>query len=65
MIMLSLFKRYRLHRTPSHPTSTFGFMTVCQRVKPMSLVEFEFAQQSLDVASDWLYQQQSGMKYAD
>ncbi|MCR9386390.1 arginase family protein [Vibrio metoecus] len=63
--MLSLFKRYRLHRTPSHPTSTFGFMTVCQRVKPMSLVEFEFAQQSLDVASDWLYQQQSGMKYAD
>ncbi|WP_176467526.1 arginase family protein [Vibrio metoecus] len=63
--MLSLFKRYRLHRTPSHPTSTFGFMTVCQCVKPMSLVEFEFAQQSLDVASDWLYQQQSGMKYAD
>ncbi|EGQ8393338.1 arginase [Vibrio cholerae] len=65
MIMLSLFKRYRLHRTSSHPTSTFGFMTVCQRVKPMSLVEFEFAQQSLDVASDWLYQQQSTPKYAD
>ncbi|ENM5745620.1 arginase [Vibrio mimicus] len=63
--MLSLFKRYRLNRTSSHPTSTFGFMTVCQRVKPMSLVEFEFAQQSLDVASDWLYQQQSGLKYAD
>ncbi|MGL4827901.1 MAG: arginase [Vibrio sp.] len=63
--MLSLFKRYRLHRTSSHPTSTFGFMTVCQRVKPMSLVEFEFAQQSLDVASDWLYQQQSGWKTMD
>ncbi|WP_200856345.1 hypothetical protein, partial [Klebsiella pneumoniae] len=31
----------------------------------MSLVEFEFAQQSLDVASDWLYQQQSTPKYAD
>lgn len=63
--MLSLFKRYRLSRTAVPHISAFTFMTVCERVKPMSRVEFEFAQQSLEFASDWLYQQQSNPNYAD
>lgn len=57
--MLNLFKRHHLNRTVSHSMAKFGFMTVSQRIKPMSLVAFELAQQSLDVAADWLYQQQS------
>lgn len=62
--MISLFKRYRLNRTTRQARSMFGFMTVCQRIKPMTQVEFEFAQQSLEVAADWLYQQPLALKNA-
>jgi len=63
--MLSLFKRYRMSRTPVHPVSPFTFLTVCERVKPMTLVEFEFAQQSMEFSSDWLYKQQGNPHYSD
>ncbi|WP_136483696.1 arginase [Vibrio sp. H11] len=63
--MLSLFKRYRLSRSAVPHISAFTFMTVCERVKPMSRVEFEFAQHSLELSSEWLYQQQSTPNYAD
>lgn len=63
--MLSLFKRYRLSRSAVLHISAFTFMTVCERVKPMSRVEFEFAQHSLELSSEWLYQQQSNPNYAD
>lgn len=63
--MLSLFKRYRLSRSAVPHISAFTFMTVCERVKPMSRVEFEFAQHSLELSSEWLYQQQSNPNYAD
>lgn len=55
--MLSLFKRYRLTRATPQTMSLFTFLTVCERLKPMSLIEFEAAQQSLEFAADWLYQQ--------
>ncbi|OXX73387.1 arginase family protein [Vibrio sp. V03_P4A6T147] len=63
--MLSLFKRYRMSRTQSQPAYPFTFMTLCEQIKPMSQVEFEFAQQSLEFASDWLYQRQSTPCYSD
>ncbi|MFL7866855.1 arginase family protein [Vibrio cincinnatiensis] len=63
--MLSLFKRYRLGRSSAPAMSAFTFCTVCEQVKPTSQVEFEFAQQSLEFASDWLYQQQVNANYAD
>ncbi|MCA2017220.1 arginase [Vibrio tritonius] len=63
--MLSLFKRYRLSRHSVAHVSPFTFLTVCERIKPMSLVEFEIAQQSLEFASDWLYQQQANPQYSD
>lgn len=63
--MLSLFKRHRLSRPAAQSAMAFTFCTVCERVKPMSQVEFEFAQQSLEFASDWLYQQQANPHYTD
>lgn len=63
--MLSLFKRYRMARTPNQHVHPFTFMTLCERVKPMSQVEFEFAQQSLEFSSDWLYQHQANGCYSD
>lgn len=55
--MLSLFKRHRSTPAVSHLEPVFGYTAVSQRVKPMSSVEFEFAQQSLEMTSDWLYHQ--------
>lgn len=56
--MLSFFKRYKLHRANKlihhYP---FSFMTVCEHLAPMSHGTFELADQSLENASDWLYQQ--------
>ncbi|MGC9422253.1 MULTISPECIES: arginase family protein [Vibrio] len=63
--MLSLFKRSRLSRPSTAAIPAFTFCTVCEQVKPMSPVEFEFAQQSLEFASDWLYQRQVNATYAD
>lgn len=63
--MLSLFKRYRMNRSSVHTFSPFTFLTVCERVKPMAQVEFEFAQQSLELSSEWLYKQQSNLNYSD
>ncbi|WP_165313380.1 arginase [Vibrio ziniensis] len=63
--MLSLFKRYRLNRSAVHTISPFTFLTVCERVKPMTQVEFEFAQQSLELSSEWLYKQQADLSYSD
>ncbi|MBC5850502.1 arginase family protein [Vibrio metschnikovii] len=63
--MLSLFKRYRLSRPESQSMSAFTFCTVCEQIKPMSQVEFELAQQSLEFAADWLYQQGIHAHYAD
>ncbi len=63
--MLSLFKRYRFHRNVMPPVSPFTFLTVCERVQPMSRVEFEFAQQSMEFSSDWLYKQQTNGTYSD
>ncbi len=63
--MLSLFKRYRFNRSAIHSITPFTFLTVCERVKPMTQVEFEFAQQSLDFSSDWLYKQHPNTHYAD
>ncbi|HAS6346941.1 TPA: arginase [Vibrio vulnificus] len=57
--MLSLFKRHRLAPANAYQAPMFYFMSVCQYVKPMSVLEFETAQQILSNASDWLYQQQS------
>ena len=63
--MLGLFKRYRLNRHHPVHVSPFTFLTACERVKPMSLLEFESAQQSLESVSDWLYQQTSPTQYCD
>ncbi len=56
--MLSFFKRYKFHRAdkPIHHYP-FSFMTVCEHLAPMSRGTFELADQSLENASDWLYQQ--------
>lgn len=62
--MFSFFKRYKLNHPARQHVSPFGFMTLCERVKPMPRVEFEFAEQSLEFASDWLYQQ-SRSQYVD
>lgn len=63
--MLSLFKRYRLNRSTVPHISVFTFMTACERIKPMSQAEFEFAQSSLELSSEWLYQQHRHPNYAD
>lgn len=64
--MLSLFKRCRLNRSAAvPPMSAFTFMTACERVKPMSRVEFEFVQSSLELSSEWLYQPRRYPNYAD
>ncbi|AXY03170.1 arginase [Vibrio alfacsensis] len=56
--MLSFFKRYRLHRDKKHVHHyPFSFMTVCEHLAPMTSGTFELANQSLENASDWLYQQ--------
>ena len=56
--MLSFFKRYKLHRAnKSIHHYPFSFMTVCEHLAPMSHGTFELADQSLENASDWLYQQ--------
>ena len=56
--MLSFFKRYKLHRAnKSIHHYPFSFMTVCEHLAPMSHGTFELAAQSLENASDWLYQQ--------
>ncbi|MBO0150042.1 arginase family protein [Vibrio sp. Vb2424] len=56
--MLSFFKRYKLHHTVKQPQHyPFSFMTVCEYLPPMSKGAFELADQSLENASDWLYQQ--------
>ncbi|MGR5407336.1 arginase [Vibrio sp. PNB22_8_1] len=56
--MLSFFKRYKLHREKKQIHHyPFSFMTVCERITPMSNNAFELADQSLENASDWLYQQ--------
>ncbi|MDK9777308.1 MULTISPECIES: arginase family protein [Vibrio] len=56
--MLSFFKRYAFHRASKpvhhHP---FSFMTVCEHLTPMTAATYDLANQSLDNASDWLYQQ--------
>ncbi|MGF1689965.1 arginase [Photobacterium kagoshimensis] len=63
--MLSIFKRYRMRHNHNQPIHPFTLMTVCERVKPMSQATFEFAQQSLELASYWLYPQQSNPSYSD
>lgn len=56
--MLSFFKRYKFHHTPKQPHHyPFSFMTVCEHLAPMSKGAFELADQSLENASEWLYQQ--------
>ncbi len=63
--MFSLFKRYRFNRSVMHSIAPFTFLTACERIQPMTQVEFEFSQQSLDLSSEWLYQQQSSSSYND
>jgi len=63
--MFSLFKRYRFNRSVTHTISPFTFLTVCERVQPMTQVEFEFSQQSLDLSSEWLYKGQASSNYSD
>ncbi|OAN18022.1 arginase [Photobacterium jeanii] len=63
--MLSIFKRYRMRHAHKQPVHPFTFMTVCERVKPMSQAAFEFAQQSLELASYWLYPQSTSAVYSD
>ncbi len=63
--MFSLFKRYRFNRSVTHSISPFTFLTVCERVQPMSQVEFEFSQQSLELSSEWLYKGQNSSNYSD
>jgi len=56
--MLSFFKRYQRHQTMKQPQHyPFNFMTVCEYLPPMSKGTFELADQNLENASDWLYQQ--------
>ncbi len=57
--MLSFFKRYKFHYTTNAPVHhyPFSFMTVCEYLPPMSKGAFELADQSLENASEWLYQQ--------
>ncbi|PMO51856.1 arginase [Vibrio sp. 10N.222.52.B12] len=56
--MLGFFKRYKLHRAhKSVHHYPFSFMTVCEHLAPMSSGTFDLADQSLENASDWLYQQ--------
>ncbi len=57
--MLSFLKRYTFNQTTDalihhYP---FSFMTVCEHLAPMSKGSFELADQSLENASEWLYQQ--------
>ncbi len=63
--MFSLFKRYRLNRSVTHSISPFTFLTVCERVQPMTQVEFEFSQQSLELSSEWLYKGHTSPSYSD
>ncbi len=63
--MFSLFKRYRFNRSIIHSISPFTFLTVCERIQPMTQVEFEFSQQSLELSSEWLYKQQANPNYSD
>ncbi|MGP8308459.1 arginase [Vibrio sp. YIC-376] len=65
--MLSFFKRYKFHHTTKAPMHhyPFSFMTVCEHVAPMSKGAFELADQSLDNASEWLYQQHDQTTAAD
>lgn len=57
--MLGFFKRYKFHHTTNAPVHhyPFSFMTVCEHVAPMSIGALELADQSLENASEWLYQQ--------
>ncbi|MDV6252953.1 arginase [Vibrio sp. EA2] len=57
--MLSFFKRYKFHQPTPAPVQhyPFSFMTVCEYVAPMSKGTFDLADQSLESASEWLYQQ--------
>ncbi len=57
--MLSFFKRYKLQQTANTVVHhyPFSFMTVCDYLAPMSKGAFELADQSLENASEWLYQQ--------
>ncbi len=57
--MLSFLKRYKFNQTTDAPTHhyPFSFMTVCEHLAPISKGAFELADQSLENASEWLYQQ--------
>lgn len=54
--MLSFFKRHQKASVIEHHHSPFTYLTLSEFVKPMTIVEFETAQQSLENASEWLYQ---------
>ncbi|MGR5236861.1 arginase [Vibrio alfacsensis] len=56
--MLSFFKRYKLHREKKQIHHyPFSFMTVCEQLATMNYGTFDLADQSLENASEWLYQQ--------
>ncbi|WP_319534340.1 arginase [uncultured Vibrio sp.] len=57
--MLSFFKRYKFHQPTPTPVQHYPFslMTVCEYLAPMSKGAFDLADQSLESASEWLYQQ--------
>ncbi len=57
--MLSFFKRYKSNQTTNAQVHhyPFSFMTVCESLSPMSKGAYELADQSLENASEWLYQQ--------
>ncbi|EGQ9310343.1 arginase [Vibrio vulnificus] len=55
-VMLGFFKRNQKNHTVQHHHYPYSFITVSEYIKPMTVVEFESAQQSLENASEWLYQ---------
>ncbi|MHC6529796.1 MULTISPECIES: arginase [unclassified Vibrio] len=60
--MLGLFKRHKPVVMPLASQSGI-FLTVCEKIKPMTEVEFETVEQSLELAFEWLYQDPSRSPY--
>ncbi|WP_367990510.1 arginase [Vibrio sp. NTOU-M3] len=61
--MLGLFKRIATHGHAPYHHHGAVLLTVCESYKPMTLVEFEFAEQALESVADWLYPGKSSQPY--
>ncbi|EGU46136.1 arginase/agmatinase/formimionoglutamate hydrolase arginase family protein [Vibrio ichthyoenteri ATCC 700023] len=55
--MFGLFRRNKTHDLVGVPTHSMALISAAQPIKPMKLVEFEMAEQSLSDVFDWMTEQ--------